>query len=52
MPKNDHYINIIKDAGNEINKLLRISNSLLGRMKPKIYPDNLNSTDAINFDDS
>ena len=49
--KNAHYINIIKDAGNDTNKLLQILNSLIGRMKPKILPDNPNSTNTINFDD-
>ena len=37
--KHDYYINTLKAAGNGTNKLLQISNSLLGRITPRILPD-------------
>ena len=36
--KNEYYINIIKSAGNDFNKLFKIAYTLLGRMTPKILP--------------
>ena len=48
--KNEYYINVIKSAGNDSKKLFKIAYTLLGRMTPKILPDNTSKNNAIDFD--
>ena len=48
--KHDYYTDTIISAGNNYKKLFKISNSLLGRITPRILPDCIPSINATNFD--
>ena len=48
--KHDYYTDTIISAGNNCKKLFKISNSLLGRITPRILPDCIPSINATNFD--
>ena len=47
--KHDYYTDTIISAGNNCKKLLKISNSLLGRITPRILPDCIPSINATNL---